>query len=57
MKVGDKVTITKGWLKSEEVTILGTTDLNMDHRLIVRRKKGRNKIMGFHLDELELSKG
>lgn len=53
MKIWDKVTISKGRLKGEVVTIVGTTNLNMDHRIIVRRTKGRDKIMGFRPDELK----
>lgn len=53
MKIWDKVTILKGRLKSEIVTIIGTTDLNMEHRIIVRRTKGRNKIMGFRPVDLK----
>lgn len=53
MKTGDKVTISKGRLKGEIVIIIGTTDLNMEHRIIARRAKGRNKIIGFKPDELK----
>lgn len=53
MKIGNKLTISKGRLKGEIVTMIGTTDLNMEHRIIVRRTKGRDKIMGFRPDELK----
>lgn len=52
IKIRDKKTISKGRLKGEIVTIIGTTDLNMEHRIIVRRVKGKDKIMGFRPDEL-----
>lgn len=52
MQTGDKTIISKGQLKGERVTVIGITDLNMEHKIIVRRKKGRNKIMGFRLNEL-----
>ena len=52
MKIGGKITISKGRLKEESGTIIGSTDLNMEHRLIVRRERGRDKIMGFREDEL-----
>lgn len=56
MKLWDKVIIAKGRLKREVGIIIGTTNLNMEHRLIVRREKGRagHKIMGFREDELKL---
>ncbi len=49
MKVRDKVKITKGRLKGEICTVIGTTDLNMDHRIIVSRHNplARDTIMGF----------
>ncbi len=53
MQIGSKVIITKGRLREQEGIVIGTTDLNMYHRIIVRRKKGRNKIMGFRSDELK----
>ncbi len=52
MQIGGKITISKGRLKGQEGIVIGTTNLNMYHRIIVRRKKGRNKIMGFRPDEL-----
>lgn len=53
MKIGEKITISKGRLKGEKVTVIGTTDLNMEHKIIVHRTKGRDKIMGFRPDELK----
>jgi len=52
MEIGDKIRISKGRLKGQKGVIIGTTDLNMNHRIIVRRVKGRNKIMGFRPDDL-----
>ena len=53
-KYGDNVEITSGQLKGETGTIMGKTNLNMNHLWIVRRhKKGiRNKQMGFRTDKL-----
>ena len=52
----DKVRVSKGRLKGETGTLIGETNLNMDHRLIVRRDNPRAragyKTMGFHKDEL-----
>lgn len=55
-KLGDKITITRGRLKGEKGVIIGTTNLNMWFRYIVRRKnkKARDKIMGFTRKELRL---
>lgn len=52
MRVGDKIIISKGRLKGQKGTVIGTTNLNMEHKIIVRRLEGRNKIMGFRTDEL-----
>ena len=52
MEIFDKIIISKGRLKGQKGVIIGTTDLNMSHKFIVRRKKGRDKIMGFKQDEL-----
>lgn len=54
MKIGAKIVITKGRLKGERGIVIGTSDLNMEHKIVIRREKGRNKIMGFRRDELEL---
>lgn len=51
-----KATVCSGRLKGEKVTIIGDSSLNMDYRLIVRRTKGRNKIMGFSRHELRITK-
>lgn len=54
-KWGDKVIICQGRLKGEAVTVIGETNLNMYHRIVVRRSKGRVKIMGIppkHLRKL-----
>ena len=53
-KYGDKVEITSGRLKGESGTVIGETNLNMNHLWIVRRHKRRvrNKQMGFRTDEL-----
>ena len=55
MKIGNKVIIAKGRLRGEIATIIGTTDLNMEHRLIVRRHnpRARDKIMGFNQADLK----
>jgi len=53
MKIGAKLTISKGRLKGEIVTVIGTTDLNMEHRIIVSRTKGRDRILGLRPDELK----
>ena len=55
MKIGNKVIIAKGRLRGEMATIIGTTDLNMEHRLIVRRHnpRARDKIMGFNQADLK----
>ncbi len=59
LKVWDEVRIIKGGLKGEAGCVVGTTDLNMDHRIIVHRRnpRARDKIMGFYRDELVLLKG
>ena len=56
MKVGDKIIITKGRLKGEKGAVIGTTNLNMNHRIIVFRhnRKARDKTMGFYRDELRV---
>lgn len=53
MKIGAKLTISKGRLKGEIITVIGTTNLNMDHRIIIRRTKGRDRILGLSPDELK----
>ena len=55
-KFGDRVEIISGSLKGETGTVIGETNLNMDHLWIVRlEKKGiRNKQVGFHTWELSL---
>ncbi len=49
MKVGTKVEIIKDRLKGEKGTVVGTSDLNMEHKIIVSREnpKARDPIMGF----------
>jgi hypothetical protein len=59
-KLWDKAIIRAGRLKGEKVTVIGSTDLNMDHRVIVRRehrRRRRNLIMGFHTYDLQKCKG
>lgn len=54
LKIGDKIIISKGRLKGERGRVEGTTNLNMDYRLIVRRdnKKARDKCLAFRPHEL-----
>ena len=55
-KYGDEVEIISGRHKGETGTVIGESNLNMNHVFVVHRhKKGvRNKQMGF--SPLELSK-
>ena len=55
MKPFDKVSIIKGRLTGETGMVIGTSDLNYDHVIIVRRDnpRARNTIMGFKRHELE----
>lgn len=60
MKTGDKVVIISGRLKGETGIVVGTSDLNMEHTIIVRRanQRARNSNMGFSKEKLALeSKG
>jgi len=54
MKLGDKVLIIKGRLKGETGTVIGWTDLNMDHMTIVCRhnKRARDKTIGFYKNQM-----
>ena len=51
---GDRIVICKGRLKGETGKVIGESNLNMDHKIIVHRDKGRvrHRIMGFACDEL-----
>ena len=53
-KYGDKVVIISGRLKGETGTVIGETNLNMNHLWIVQRhRRGiKNKQMGFRTSEL-----
>ena len=52
--VGDRVVICKGRLKGETGKVIGESNLNMEHKIIVHREKGRpgHKVMGFARTEL-----
>lgn len=52
-KVGNKAIIRNGRLKGEKVTVVGESNLNMEHRIIIYREKGRNRTMGFHPSRLQ----
>lgn len=56
MKTRDKVAIISGRLKGETGTVIGTSDLNMEHTIIVYRdnQQARRPVMGFREDELAL---
>ncbi len=51
---GDRVVIIKGRLKGEKGKVIGESNLNMEHVIIVSRenKKARNPVMGFAPDRL-----
>ena len=51
---GDKIVICKGRLKGETGKVIGESNLNMDHKIIVHRDKGRvgYRVMGFAHNEL-----
>ena len=55
-KFGQKVTVCRGRFKGETVMMIGETNLNMDHRIICRREKGRDKMVGIYPDNL-IAKG
>ena len=57
-KVRDKVVVTKGRLKGETGTVIGFSDLNMEHVVIVRRdnQRARNNSLGFSANELRIEK-
>lgn len=48
----DHVVITSGRLKGEVVTVVGETNLNMCHRIIVHRGKGRDRELGIQPSHL-----
>ena len=52
--VGDRVVIIKGRLKGEKGRVIGESNLNMEHKIIVFRdnKRARNSVMGFARTEL-----
>ena len=54
MKINDKVVIISGRLKGETGTVIGFSNLNMEHKIIVSRKnkKARMPVMGFSVNEL-----
>ena len=57
---GDRVIIIKGRLKGEKGKVIGESNLNMEHKIIVYRENKRAKIgykaMGFARDELRKDK-
>lgn len=57
MKVNDKVVIISSRLKGEMGVIVGFSDLNMEHIIIVSRdnQRARNPLIGFAKNELALS--
>ena len=56
---GDRVVICKGRLKGETGKVIGKSNLNMEHKIIVHRDKGRpgRRVMGFACEELAKRKG
>ena len=46
-KYGDKVKIIKGRMKGETAKVIGESNLNMEHIVIVWRNQGRKRTMGF----------
>ena len=54
--VDDRVVIIKGRLKGEKGEVIGESNLNMEHKTIVHREKGRDRVMGFARDELRKDK-
>ena len=52
-KYGDKVTIIKGRMKGEVAKVIGESNLNMEHIIILCREKGRKRVMGFESDYLK----
>jgi ribosomal protein L24 len=56
MKVHDRVVIIFGRLKGETGWVIGFSDLNMEHKIIVHRdnQRAREPVMGFNKDELTL---
>ena len=51
---GDRIVICKGRLKGETGKVIGESNLNMEHKIIVHRDKGKagHKVMGFARNEL-----
>ena len=51
---GDRIVVCRGRLKGEKGKVIGKSNLNMEHKIIVHRDKGRigHKIMGFSRIEL-----
>ncbi len=56
---GDRIIICKGRLKGETGKVMGESNLNMEHKIIVHRDKGRagHRVMGFACKELAKRKG
>lgn len=51
---GDRIVICKGRLRGETGKVIGESNLNMAHKIIVYRDKGKtgHKVMGFAPKEL-----
>lgn len=51
---GDRIVICKGRLKGETGKVIGESNLNMEHKIIVHRDKGRagHRVLGFARKEL-----
>lgn len=58
MRVHDKVVIVSGRLKGETGWVIGFSNLNMEHKIIVHRdnQRARDPVMGFARNELALNK-
>lgn len=56
MKIHDKVVITSGRLKGETGWVIGFSNLNMEHKIIVHRdnQRARDPVMGFTRKELAM---
>lgn len=50
---GTKMIVIKGRLKGEVVRVIGESNLNMEHVIIVNRNKGRKRQMGFSASWLQ----
>lgn len=48
----EKVEIIAGRLKGEIMTVVGETNLNMDYRIIINRKKGKDRQLGISPHQL-----